>query len=197
MVDDVRERKKAWRRLVVNMFALVPREDRRRLDAALSERIRDFVGHCGAKRLLGFAPMSDEPDLALFYRGWLAGGGELAMPVWLGGSEMRIRGVGNLNQDLRPGRGGILEPVDTLPEVEPKDLELVITPGRVFSESLTRMGRGSGCYDALFRDNPDLIKVGAAYDFQIFPELPTYFGDVPLDFIVTPSRIVGGGKSKA
>ena len=191
-MDEVRERKKAWRRLMVGIFTLVPREERRRLDFSLSERIQELVGKRGAGFLLGFAPMSDEPDLAVFYRSWLAGGGRLAIPVWLGGAGMRFREVGNLDNELRPGRGGILEPIETLPGIEPKELELVVTPGRAFSESLARMGRGSGCYDTLFRDNEKLIKVGAAYDFQVFPELPTYFGDVPLDCIVTPSRIVGG-----
>ncbi len=97
----------------------------------------------------------------------------------------------NLDNDLVPGRGGILSPVDGLPEVAPEELSLVITPGRVFSETCARMGRGSGCYDALFQRSAP-AKVGVAYDFQIFPEIPTDANDVPLDAIITPSRIVVG-----
>lgn len=189
-MDDVREKKKAWRRLVVDMFALVPQTVRRRLDMVLAERVREIVFQSGKQFLLGFAPMLDEPDLSGFFRQWVAEGGQLALPVWLGGEKMLMRRVDDLDSQLRPGRGGILEPIDSLPEVEPSQLGLVITPGRVFSESLARMGRGSGCYDALFRkSNP--LKLGVAYDFQVFPEIPTYSGDVTLDLIVTPSRIVG------
>lgn len=189
-MTDIREVKKAWRRLVVQMFALVPRQARRKLDAMLEERLREYVFHSGAAYLLGFAPMLDEPDLSVFFRRWVAEGGKLALPVWLGGEKMRMRRVTDLDRQLQPGRGGILEPVADLPEVSPGDLDLVITPGRVFSETGDRMGRGSGCYDALFRHNNPL-KVGVAYDFQVFPEIPTYSGDVPLDLVITPTRIVG------
>lgn len=189
-MDEVREKKKAWRRLVVDMFALVPQNARRRLDAALAERVRDFVFQTRASSLLGFAPMLDEPDLSPFFRRWVKEGGELVLPVWLGGEHMLIRRVSDLDSQLRPGRGGILEPIDTCPEVAPASLDLVITPGRVFSETCVRMGRGSGCYDALFRGhNP--IKAGVGYDFQVFPELPSWSGDVPLDLVITPSRVVG------
>lgn len=192
---DVREAKKAWRRLVVQMFELVPRQVRRELDAVLEERVREYVFQSGARSLLGFAPMLDEPDLSGFFRRWVAEGGSLALPVWLGGENMLMRRVTDLDAQLRPGRGGILEPLAGLPEVAPDELDLVITPGRVFSEGRARMGRGSGCYDALFRGHR-LTKVGVAYDFQVFPEIPTYAGDVSLDLVITPSRLVGQDESR-
>lgn len=188
-MDDIKEKKKAWRRALVELFRLVPREDRRRLDAALSERALGYAARSGANLLMGFAPMADEPDLSACFRLWLKGGGRLALPVWLGGDRMIIRRVDDLDSQLRPGRGGILEPLETLPEVAPETLELVIAPGRAFSESRARMGRGSGCYDALFRAH-EVAKFGVAYDFQVFPEIPTYFGDVRLDAVVTPTRTV-------
>ncbi len=187
---DVRDRKKAWRRLLVDMFALVPRDARRDLDASLATRLRKFLARRQTRLLLGFASMPDEPDLSPFFRRWLAEGGGLAMPQWLGGAGMAMRRVTDIDSQLRPGRGGILEPLPDLPEARPGELDVVVTPGRAFSEDLARIGRGSGCYDSLFRDHKP-FKVGVAYDFQVFPELPTYFGDAPVDAIVTPNRIVG------
>ncbi len=187
---DVREVKKAWRRLMLDAFALVPRDARRKLDAALATRLRKHLAGRNIGLLLGFAPLLDEPDLSPFFRRWLAEGGALAMPQWLGGARLLMRRVEDIDKQLRPGRAGILEPLPDLPEAGPEELDAVVAPGRAFSEGCVRMGRGSGCYDALFRGRPAL-KVGVAYDFQVFPELPTYFGDVPLDAIVTPSRIVG------
>lgn len=193
---DVRERKKAWRRLAVDMFALVSRDERRRLDQILAERMMEYAVRKGAKFLLGFAPMTDEPDLSLFFRHWLHDGGRLAMPVWEGGCDMLLRSVDNLDVQLRPGRGGILEPTPDRPGVAEDELDLVITPGRFFSENCARMGRGSGCYDALFRRR-GVANIGVAYDFQVFPTLPTYEGDVPVDVVITPTRIIGEEERRA
>lgn len=186
---DSRELKKSWRRLAVEMFALVGRDDRRRLDLLLAERVREYVFEKGAKVLLGFASMPDEPDLSAFFRRWVAEGGRLAMPIWQGGSAMTLRSVDNLDAQLRPGRGGILEPDAGRPEVAEADLDLIITPGRFFSEERARMGRGSGCYDALFK-RCEAASLGVAYDFQVFPALPTYGGDVPVDAVITPFRVI-------
>ena len=189
----VRERKKALRRIGVEMFSLLPRDVRRELDAALAERVREYVFETGAKFLLGYAPMTDEPDVSPFFRRWVAEGGRLAMPVWLGGESMRMREVRDLDGELHPGRCGILEPSGMCPEADEAEVDLVITPGRFFSEDCGRMGRGSGCYDALFRRrNP--AKIGVAYDFQILPAIPTYGGDVPVDLVITPTRIVSAGR---
>lgn len=191
-MPDVRERKKAWRHLAAEMFALIGRDDRRSLDLILAERVREYVFEAGASYLLGFASMPDEPDISSFLRRWVAEGGKLAMPVWQGGPRMRLRTVDNLDEQLRPGRGGILEPTDDRPEVAEEEIDLVITPGRFFSEGCARMGRGSGCYDALFKRR-GVANFGVAYDFQVFPELPTSDKDVPVDLVITPSRIIRKG----
>lgn len=188
-MPEVRERKKAWRRLAGNLFVLVSPDDRRELDARLSTRLGEYVSGVGARCILGFAALPDEPDLTAFFRRWLVGGGRLALPVWLGGACMTLRSVDDLGGQLRPGRGGILEPAELCPEIAVEELDLVVTPGRLFSESCARLGRGAGCYDALFGQGA-VASVGVAYDFQIFPVLPTYEGDIPVDCIITPSRML-------
>lgn len=189
MTMDIAETKRVWRRLATDMFRLVNREDRRELDGVLSERLREVVFSRQASFLLGYAPMLDEPDLAPFFRNWLADGGRLAMPVWLGGTGMVLREVTDLDRQMRPGRGGILEPAETQPEVAAAQLDLVIAPGRLFSEQRQRLGRGSGCYDVLLSGG-GLVSVGVAYDFQVFPILPVVDTDATLDILITPTRLL-------
>lgn len=186
---DVTEAKKAWRRLAVDMFTLVGRDDRRRLDGILCERVREYVFGSGAACLLGYAPMSDEPDLSPFLRHWVEEGGRLALPVWLGGRNMRLKEVTDFNTQLRPGRGGILEPVEECRDVDPAELELCITPGRFFSEECERLGRGAGCYDQLFLQQ-GMTALGVAYEFQVFPRLPMDEYDRPVDVVLTPTRLI-------
>lgn len=188
-MTDIAGVKRNWRTLAGDMFRLVKREDRRKLDRVLSERLKEMVFSRNAHFLLGYAPMFDEPDLAPFFRTWLGEAGRLAMPVWLGGTDMVLREVTNLDEQMRPGRAGLLEPVKGLPEVTPDTLDLVITPGRLFSEQRQRLGRGSGCYDVLFSQG-NLDSVGVAYDFQVFPLLPVLETDATVDIVLTPTRLI-------
>ncbi len=188
-MPDIPEKKKAWRRLAVDSFRLIPKDERRALDALLCRRAREYAVTEEMGYLLGYAPMLDEPDLSPFLRRWVAEGGRLALPVWLGGQHMLLREVGNLDTQLRPGRGGILEPVPECPEANKDELDLVITPGRFFSERLERLGRGSGCYDQLFRMR-GMRSLGVAYDFQVVPALPVDGNDMPVDALLTPTRLI-------
>lgn len=182
-------RKKQWRRAIAGLFTLAPPTTRADLDAILATQLDRMVQSVGAPPMLGFAPLPDEPDISPFFKRWISGGGLLALPVWEGGSDMRLRRVTDWEHDLAPDKAGIPTPHEGLPTVRDWDVKLVLTPGRAFSENGDRLGRGEGCYDALFgRSGP--IKVGVAYDFQVFPAIPCDMGDVRMDYIVTPSRIV-------
>lgn len=187
---DIKLLKNAWRRLAADMFGLVERGARRDQDRVLTERLREYVFARGARTLLGFGPLSDEPDVSDFFRRWLDEGGKLALPVWLGGSAMQLRQVNEFDR-LTPGRSGILEPLLDSPEVEPEEVDIAVVPGRLFSEKRQRLGRGAGCYDALFGGRK-ILRLGVAYDFQVYPELPTVESDQVMDMIVTPTRIITG-----
>lgn len=189
MPDVTKEQKQAWRRAAVEMYGLVSRESRREVDTALVEKVREYVFSRGARLLAGFAPMLDEPDVWPFQRRWLEEGGSLALPVWQGGAAMVLRRVTDPDRDLRPGRLSILEPVDSLPEVDPDDIDLAVIPGRLFSETCQRMGRGAGCYDRVVRGRT-MHRVGVAYDYQIFPRVPASDEDEAMDAVITPSRVI-------
>lgn len=188
-MDAARERKKAFRKAVAEVFALIPPDARRECDATLAERLRELPAIQSAKMVMGFAAMPDEPDLSAFYRRWLAGGGHLALPVWLGGDRMLVREVKDIDRQLVSGRGGIMEPAEGLPMVEPERLDAVIVPGRAFSEGLDRLGRGAGCYDVLL-GSLRACTIGVAYDFQVFPAIPVGVGDVSMDMVTTPGRLL-------
>lgn len=188
-MTGVRETKQAWRRVIVEMSSLVTREDRREADAALCHQLERLLPEPRQGYLLGYAPMLDEPEITPFLRHWLEMGGRLALPVWMGVSDILLRDVGNLEKDLRPGRASILEPKESLPEIAPDDVDVALIPGRFFSESCQRLGRGAGCYDALVRGG-GMYRMGISYDFQVFPRIPADPGDEDMDAVVTPARII-------
>ncbi|RMA93197.1 5-formyltetrahydrofolate cyclo-ligase [Hydrogenothermus marinus] len=85
------------------------------------------------------------------------------------------------------GRFGILEPQGEL--FNPKDIDIVIVPAVAFDETGHRIGYGKGYYDR-FLKKTDALKIGVAYDFQVLDKFPTEHHDIPVDLIVTPTKII-------
>ena len=102
----------------------------------------------------------------------------------------------NAETPLVPNRFGILEP-DGAPWVDPRRLDLVLTPLVGFDVAGTRLGMGAGYYDRAFGFllrrrawlRPKLV--GVAFDEQLTPRLHRESWDVPVWRVVTPTRIYG------
>ena len=83
---------------------------------------------------------------------------------------------------------GIKEP--TTPVLVDRNLiDLMVLPGVAFDRQGNRLGRGGGYYDRLL-DGFLGKTVAVAFDFQVFPLVPTEKHDKPVHSIVTQSEIV-------
>lgn len=92
-------------------------------------------------------------------------------------------------EELAPGRFGILEPrAECLRIVEPPQDGVVIVPGIAFSTDCRRIGYGGGYFDRFLATYPGL-SIGLAFDVQIADDWVSEPHDVPLNFVVTESRI--------
>ena len=91
---------------------------------------------------------------------------------------------------------GILEPdSDTRDKYESSmsdNNKLMLLPGLAFDTKGNRIGYGAGYYDRYLGKfaGDEWNKVALAYDFQIANKLTVGIYDVPVDFIVTPDRII-------
>ncbi|WP_010247529.1 5-formyltetrahydrofolate cyclo-ligase [Acetivibrio cellulolyticus] len=100
--------------------------------------------------------------------------------------------VVNLENDLMPGVFGILEPrKDSARVFNVKEIDLVIVPGVAFDTGRNRIGYGAGFYDRFLEAvKPDCTKIGIAFEFQIYDDIPVEEHDIPLDFVITEERII-------
>ena len=92
---------------------------------------------------------------------------------------------------LRKGSFGIPEPEIGIEE-EISELDLVLVPLVAADHTGNRLGHGVGYYDRTFatdRISKRPLLVGLAYDFQIVEKLLTNSWDIPLDVLVTESRL--------
>jgi 5-formyltetrahydrofolate cyclo-ligase len=89
-------------------------------------------------------------------------------------------------QPLRPGRHGILCPVDGVLA----DPSVLLTPLLAFDSRGFRLGYGAGNYDrtlSALRARGRATAIGLAFDFQETAALPADAYDQRLDWVLTPS----------
>lgn len=88
------------------------------------------------------------------------------------------------------GRAGVPEPA--CGEVfSLRSVGLVLVPGVAFDISGRRVGRGRGHYDSLLSsEKHKAVKLGLAYEFQVFDNVPAGGNDINMDLVVTEDRII-------
>lgn len=160
----IRQRENAERRMTIELNVFL----RRRFQA-------------GAK-IMAYSPLADEPNISALLEIITEHEFQLCLPAITADGSMIAREVHDLKSDLQPNRWQILEPHNHCPIVDPTTLALVIVPGRAFTLSGERLGRGQGFYDrylALTR----AYKIAVAYNCQIFATLPINDHDQKLNEI--------------
>ncbi len=70
-----------------------------------------------------------------------------------------------------------------------KSVDVAVIPLLACDKKLNRIGYGKGYYDKFLKEN-DCIKVGVCYDFQVIDGITPNEWDVPLDYIITPTKII-------
>ena len=93
--------------------------------------------------------------------------------------------------ELVPGPARALEPPASSPSLPLDAIDLIVVPGVAFDARGGRLGRGRGHYDAtLARLRPGTARVGLCFDEQVVDRVPVEPHDVPLDVVVTGSRVL-------
>lgn len=105
------------------------------------------------------------------------------------GDEIRFFRIRNLTDDLERGAFGVLEPIAGTQEFDPAEADVCLIPGVVFDEKGNRIGYGKGYYDRFLKKLPPRVPtLGLAYDCQVIDAIPAEKNDVPVQYLVTPSR---------
>lgn len=78
----------------------------------------------------------------------------------------------------------ISQDLDAMMVTLPSDT-LFLVPGRAFTLSGKRVGRGGGWYDQSLSKYASSYKIGVCFDFQIFEALPQESWDVMMDEVIS------------
>ena len=100
--------------------------------------------------------------------------------------------VKDLGKELAPGTFGILEPKPEF--VRPTELDtvdLIFVPGIVWDREGYRLGWGRGYFDRALTKLPEHVRsAGLAFNMQLINHVPRDQFDVPVDTVVTESRVI-------
>ena len=154
------------------------------------ERFRQLSAYKDASLLLAYVDAKREVETRLLMRCAWDDGKKVAAPRVDGDGIMHFYYLRSL-KDLEPGAFGIMGPRADCRICETEE-GLLLMPGVAFDEQGHRVGYGGGYYDRYLEKHPHLIHIALAFEFQIFPEVPSEKHDICPDLIVTENRILGG-----
>jgi 5-formyltetrahydrofolate cyclo-ligase len=109
-----------------------------------------------------------------------------------GENMLTVYEIKDITCDVCDGMYGIREPDRRkVPQVDPKEIDIVLVPGVAYDLNRFRIGYGAGYYDRFLRTvRPGCFMAGLAFDLQIVDHIPSEGHDMQMDAIITESRII-------
>ena len=197
----LRDEKRALRRVMASRRDELSVEDRVRCAQAATDLLLDLPEVTAARVVAAFVSTRAEIDTARAIEGLRRRGIAVVLPrvsAELLPPRLRFHRVEGPSE-LVFGIFGLLEPGPGCPEVAPHDIDVFMVPGLAFDARGGRVGYGGGYYDELMAyvrshpDGPSGFFVGFGYDFQVAESCPTGEWDVPIDCVVTDTRVLRCG----
>lgn len=155
----------------------------------IAERALALPEVAESRAVLAYGATPEEADPAPLLAELRAGGARVALPR-VDGSRLTLHWVAD-DGELERGAFGLRQPREDAPIAEKRDLDLVIVPGVAFDAGGRRLGYGGGYYDRLLPALVGVPKVALAFDEQVVETIPAEEHDVPVDVVVTPTRVLG------
>lgn len=170
--------------------------DKDEISRAICARFAALPEYKAARTVMLFVHFRDEVRTQAFLAEAVAGGRRVVVPYCTRGELelFHLESTGELEQ----GTWGILEPRADLrirpdKRIDIPEVDLVMVPGVAFDRRGGRVGHGKGYYDRLLRRaRPDTPLVAAAFECQVFPDVPMLQHDVWMDKVLTEREVYQG-----
>ena len=185
---DIVEEKTILRSRMKEFRKGIDDEEIRDKSRSITERLSNLDEYTNSGVVMFYMASIKEVQTREAIRVALEAGKTVLLPITeLTDNKLRPARLGSL-EELRKGPFGIMEPADRS-LFNASKIELVVVPGLSFDEYGNRTGHGLGFYDR-FLSNVSALKVGLSYESQIVDKVPTEPHDVPVDRLVTESRVI-------
>jgi len=165
--------------------------ERKMKSARIAEKVLQQDEVKQARTILLYASFESEVETSGLIKTLKSQQKRVVLPV-VQSSGLKLVELTKQPEEMKPGKWGIPEPeVSQDVIVSMAEINLVIVPGVAFDKELHRLGRGKGFYDMLLADiSADIRKFAIAFECQIVKEIPTAYNDMPVDKLITESRVL-------
>lgn len=181
---DIYQQKKELRKKVKLLKQEFSMEEKKQLGNAIFKTLESLSVFQKATVIMAYWSMDDEVYTHEFIQKW-SQEKRIILPV-VKGDELELKEFTGVEQ-MEPGEQfGIPEPVGFLFKAL-EEIDLILVPGVAFDKNNNRMGRGKAYYDKLLR-NSNAYKIGLAFHFQIFEEIPFDELDVKMDLVISEGK---------
>lgn len=175
----------------------MPASERVRASDAIVRNLLALPEVASARTVMAYWPLVDlgEVDLRPLLDRLVADGRTVALPAT---GPRRMLTPRRYDGALVTGVFGTREPPPDADAVASEAVEVVIVPGLAMGRDGTRLGYGSGFYDAFLPTTP-AIRLGAVWARALVDTLPTTAHDAVLDAVVTERGVVrpeAGGRNR-
>ena len=200
--DEITEKKRALRRTIAERRKQYPQEVLADLSAQITERILALEAYQKARTVFLYMELPGEVQMRALIEQCLRDRKKAAVPKVFRGSGrmhspdgeastpgMRLYEIRVFDHLVR-GAMNILAPDPAVCAcLDEEEDALMIMPGVAFDTKRHRIGYGGGFYDRYLQEHKKHPTAAAAFDFQLFDEVPYESTDICPDCLVTPSCI--------
>ncbi len=150
----------------------------------ITERLMKEPTYRDATLVLAYMSFSSEVSTHFLIKQAWEDGKQVAVPRCGAEGAMEFHRIRSF-EDVKEGKYGIPEPVNTEVVNPEKTKAVLLIPCVAFDESGHRLGYGGGYYDRFVEKHPTIPRILLAYELQKVEEVPAESWDIPAEIILT------------
>ncbi len=178
--DEARAKVKNFRRILTPDMAAIRSQ-------AIYEKVINLKEYQRAETVYIYKAINNEAGTDLIISNALRTGKTVAFPRVTKDDLIFYRVMDT--SELKKGYFGISEPEPDPAKIIDTDKGIMIVPGVAFDRLHNRCGYGKGFYDRFLASHKGIIRVGIAFEAQIFPELENTINDITMNRVITEQNI--------
>lgn len=179
---EIKSEKANIRKLMLDKRKEIGTSVKAQYDKYICQELEQIIQENNFKVVHAYIPIANEINILPLINKLLKNNITVVCPKTLTKRRLENRVLVSLTK-LEMGIMQTLHPKEPL--IYEGKYDLVIVPGLAFDKANYRVGYGGGYYDNFLIDQPDALKVGIFYPFQMIDSVPLEPHDVRLDLILS------------
>lgn len=183
--------KKSLRKEMLRNRSKIPEDTREEYSKIIANSLFDTDHYKNAQTVMAFISFGSEINTRYIIEHAIKEGKIVVIPVMVPETrELKVSRILDFSE-LELGHYNIpTQKEECLRFLDPKTIDLILTPGLIFARDGYRVGYGGGYYDRFLANHKDVDKIAIGFDMQVVDKVPTDEYDIPVDYILTEKSFI-------